>query len=117
MNSPKSLAGDRISTTQVSTPKTRSLGKMVAGLWVDALSLVVIVIIFVIPFIFIVLTASKTRQQAGLFEFNLPTTFRLFENIRDVITFGDNRMLLALWNSALLTVGSIALIVLLAAMV
>jgi raffinose/stachyose/melibiose transport system permease protein len=85
--------------------------------WVDAVAFVVIFIIFVIPFIFIVLTASKTQQEAALFELSLPTRFQLFENLRDVIAFGNYRMLLALWNSALLTVGSVTLIVLLAAMV
>ncbi len=93
------------------------LFKFLASIWVDAVSLVVICIVFVVPFIFILLTASKTRQEAGLFQFNLPARFQLFENIRDVIAFGDNRMLLALWNSMLLTVGSVTLIVLFSALV
>lgn len=91
--------------------------QFVASVWVDALSLVVIVVVFVVPFIFIVLTAAKTRQEAALFEFSLPTQFQLWQNIRDVVAYGDNRMLLALWNSMLLTVGSVTLIVLLSALV
>ena len=93
------------------------LRKLVAGVWLDAVSLVVIGIIFVVPFIFILLTAAKPRPEAALFQFSLPSQFQLFENIRDVMTFGDNRMFLAMWNSTLLTVGSVALIVLFSALV
>lgn len=120
MSSPKAMASKRPGADaafQSAVPTTTRIGKLLAGLWIDAVALIVIGIIFVVPFIFIVLTAAKTRQEAGLFEFSLPSQIRLVENIRDVIAFGDNRMLLALWNSALLTVGSVTLIVLLAAMV
>src|SRR4051794_20053114 len=91
--------------------------KFIANIWLDAVALVVIGIVFIVPFVFIFLTAAKPRPEASLFEFSWPSHFQLIENIRDVVVFGDNRMLLALWNSALLTVGSVTLIVLLSAMV
>jgi raffinose/stachyose/melibiose transport system permease protein len=37
----------------------------------------------------------------------------LFENIREVIVFGDYRMVLATWNSILLTVFSVILLIIL----
>ena len=91
--------------------------KFVAGIWIDIVALIVFGIVFVVPFIFIFLTAAKTRQEAALFEFSWPSQFQLFENLREVMAFGDNRMLLALWNSTLLTLGSVTLIVLLSALV
>ncbi len=91
--------------------------KFIAKTWIDAVALVVFGIIFVVPFIFIFLTAAKTRQEASLFQFSWPGKFQLLENIRDVIAFGDRRMLRALWNSTLLTVGSVTLIVLFSALV
>src|SRR3989304_73999 len=91
--------------------------KFIASVWLDVVSLVIIGIVFVVPFIFILLTASKTRQEASLFEFSWPSKFLLIENIREVMAFGDNRMFLALWNSTLPTVGSVTLIVLLSALV
>jgi raffinose/stachyose/melibiose transport system permease protein len=63
------------------------------------------------------LTAAKPRAEAALFEFSWPSKFQLLENLRDVMAFGDHRMLLALWNSTLLTVGSVTLIVLFSALV
>jgi len=91
--------------------------KFIASVWLDVVSLIIIGIVFVVPFVFILLTASKTRQEAALFEFSWPGKFQLIENIREVMAFGDNRMFLALWNSTLLTVGSVTLIVLFSALV
>jgi raffinose/stachyose/melibiose transport system permease protein len=93
------------------------LRKFIARTWIDAVALVVITIVFVVPFIFIFLTAAKPRAEAALFEFSWPSKFQLLENLRDVMAFGDHRMLLALWNSTLLTVGSVTLIVLFSALV
>ena len=93
------------------------LRKFIASAWIDAVALVVFGIVFVVPFIFIFLTAAKPRAEAALFQFSWPSKFQLLENLRDVMAFGDNRMLLALWNSTLLTVGSVTLIVLLSALV
>ena len=91
--------------------------KFLTGIWLDVLSLIVIGIVFVVPFAFIFLTAAKTRAEAALFQFTWPGQFQLIENLREVLAFGDYRMFRALWNSTLLTVGSITLIVLLSALV
>jgi len=91
--------------------------KFIASVWVDVVALVIIGIVYVVPFVFIVLTASKTRPEAALFKFSWPTQFQLFENLRDVMAFGNYRMFRALWNSTILTVGSITLIVFFSALV
>ena len=91
--------------------------KFIASAWLDAVSLIIISIVFVVPFIFIFLTASKTRPEAALFEFSWPSEFQLMENLREVMAFGDYRMFRALWNSTILTVGSVTLIVLISALV
>jgi len=91
--------------------------KFIASVWIDVAALVIIGIVFVVPFIFILLNAAKTRPDSALFEFSWPSKFQLMENIRDVMVYGDNRMFLALWNSTLLTVGSVTLIVLFSALV
>lgn len=91
--------------------------KFIKDFWIDAVALVVGGIVFVVPFVFIFLTAAKTRGEAALFRFSWPSQFQLLENIREVMAFGDNRMFLALWNSTILTVGSVTLIVLFSALV
>ena len=94
-----------------------SIRKLVAMTWVDVVALAVAGIVFVVPFVFIFLTAAKTSPEAALFQFSWPGQFQLLDNIRDVLAYGDNRMLLALLNSTLLTLGSVTIIVLLAALV
>ncbi|MFZ4816888.1 MAG: carbohydrate ABC transporter permease [Phototrophicaceae bacterium] len=91
--------------------------KVIASIWLDVISMIVIGVIFVVPFIFIVLMASKTSPEAAMFEFSMPAEFQLWGNIREVLMFREGRMFLALWNSTLLTVGSITLIVLFASLV
>lgn len=89
--------------------------KFIKHIWLDAVSLIVIMIVFIVPFVFILLTAAKTRQEAALFQFSWPTKFQLFENLRDVMAYGNGRMFLAMWNSTILTVGSLVLIILFSA--
>lgn len=78
----------------------------------DVVVSVVVGAVFLVPFVFMVLTASKGRQEASLFRFTWPTEF-LLQNVREVLQFADYRTLRALLNSTLLTVGSIVLILLL----
>jgi raffinose/stachyose/melibiose transport system permease protein len=87
------------------------------AVWLDAAALAVVGIVFVVPFVFILLTAAKPRAEAALFRFSWPSQFLLLENLRAVIEIGDYRVVRATWNSTLLTVGSVGLIVLLAALV
>lgn len=94
-----------------------NIRKFVASIWIDVVALIIIGIVFVVPFIFIFLTAAKAPAEAGLFQFTWPSQFQLIENIHEVMVFGENRMLLALLNSTLLTVGSVTLIVLFSALV
>jgi raffinose/stachyose/melibiose transport system permease protein len=94
-----------------------SVRKFVAAAWVDVVALVVAGIVFIVPFVFIFLTAAKTSPEAGLFQFTWPSQFQLLDNIRDVLQYGDGRMLLAILNSTILTLGSVTIIVVLAALV
>lgn len=94
-----------------------SVRKFVAATWVDVVALGVAGIVFIVPFVFIFLTAAKTSPEAGLFQFTWPSQFQLFDNIRDVLQYGDGRMFLAILNSTILTLGSVTIIVVLAALV
>ena len=91
--------------------------KLLRNSWLDIVSLIVIGVLYVVPFIFIFLTAAKSPAEAGLFQFTWPKHFQLFENIREVLAYSDKRMYLAFWNSIVLTVSSVILIVILSAFV
>lgn len=85
--------------------------------WLDGAALLVAVVVFVIPFAFILLTAAKDRLDASRLELSWPTAFQLVENLQAVVATRNELVLTALRNSMILTVGSVTLIVLLSAMV
>ena len=74
-------------------------------------------VIFLVPFAFILLTAAKTQAEAGQLEFSLPTDWMLFDNFRQAIEARDYMLVTAFINSTIITVASVAIMVVLAAMV
>jgi len=80
-------------------------------------ALTVAVVVFVVPFAFILLTAAKDRVEAAQLDFTFPTTWQFVENIQEVIGTRNSLMVIAMRNSLVLTVASVALVVLLSAMV
>lgn len=82
------------------------------------LAILVSIVVFIVPFAFILLTAAKNPQEASLFEFSLPQQgWFLFENIAAVIETRNFMLLRAFINSTVLTVASVTLMVILAGMV
>jgi len=82
-----------------------------------AVAIVASILIFIVPFIFIVLTAAKTQQEASLLEFSWPTEWVFFENLAQVVEARDFILVRAFANSAILTIASVAIMVVLGAMV
>jgi len=74
-------------------------------------------VVFVIPFLFIILMAFKDKQQSALRDFSWPNGFHLFENLYEVIKTRNWMMITAFINSSLITVVSVTLLIVLAAMV
>jgi raffinose/stachyose/melibiose transport system permease protein len=93
--------------------KQRNRFRVVAGL----IAILVSVVVFLIPFAFIVLTAVKTRQEAALLDLGWPQQFAIVENFVAVIQARDLLLVTAFVNSFILTVTSVALMVVFGAMV
>ena len=87
------------------------------GVLLGSVSLLVAAILFVVPFVFIVLTALKDRQEANLLKFTWPSHIAFVDNLREVIAARDYQLVIAFINSTILTVSSVALLVVLSAMV
>jgi raffinose/stachyose/melibiose transport system permease protein len=84
---------------------------------VGVIAIVVSIVVFLVPFTFIFLTASKTPEEASRFAFTLPENWAFWDNLVAVLSVRDGLIIRAFLNSILLTVGSIALMVVAAAMV
>jgi raffinose/stachyose/melibiose transport system permease protein len=74
-------------------------------------------VIFLVPFVFMVLTAGKSEGEASRLEFSLPDDWVLFRNLGDAIKAHDYMLVTAFINSMILTVVSVAIMVVLSAMV
>jgi raffinose/stachyose/melibiose transport system permease protein len=75
------------------------------------------IVVFLVPFAFIFVTSAKTPQDAANLDFTWPVQFQLWENIQAVLATRDFVVLRAFINSTTLTVFSVGIMVVLAAMV
>lgn len=75
------------------------------------------VVVFLVPFAFIFLTAAKDASDASRLEFSWPKDWAFGENLAEVLATRDGVVVRAFVNSTVLTVVSVAIMVILAAMV
>jgi raffinose/stachyose/melibiose transport system permease protein len=87
------------------------------GVIVGLIAIVLATIVFIVPFVFIFLTAAKGQTEASLLQFTWPTEWLLLDNVREVLEVRDGILIRSFVNSAVLTVVSVTVMVVLAAMV
>lgn len=75
------------------------------------------VIVFILPFAFVVLQAMKPAQEASRLSFEWPEQLAFINNMREVLALRDGVVLRAFVNSTILTVASVVIMVVVAAMV
>lgn len=79
-------------------------------------AMVVALAVFVVPFAFIFLTASKSAKESLTLSFSLPKHWAFWKNMVAVIKSNDYMLLHAYKNSILLTVLSVSLLVVFSSM-
>jgi raffinose/stachyose/melibiose transport system permease protein len=84
---------------------------------VGIIAIIVSVVVFLVPFAFVVLQAAKDPREAGLVSFTWPTEWQFWENLVEVLQKNDYQVIWAFINSAVLTIVSCAIMVVFAAMV
>lgn len=84
---------------------------------IGVLALIVGFVIFAVPFLFIAINAVKTKAQSARLDFAWPEQWRLGANFIEVVQTRDYQLLLAYFNSTVITVGAITLLVIFGAMV
>ncbi len=89
-----------------------------AARWgLGTLAIALFAVVFLVPFAFIVLTAVKSAPEAGQFDLSWPSEFHVLANVHDVLVERDYMLVVAFINSTILTVSSVALLVVISAMV
>ncbi len=110
------------SSPEVRTPRTRrrsdaSTKPKPAGVVIGLAAIVVTAVFFVVPFLFVLVIASKPLVEANLLEFSWPSSFVLFDNLVQAVSARDYLMVIAFINSVILTVVSVAILTIFSAMV
>ncbi|MBS1301362.1 carbohydrate ABC transporter permease [Loktanella sp. SALINAS62] len=80
-------------------------------------ALAIATVVFILPFLFVFLNAAKSPSEASQPSFAWPSEWQFWQNLVDVVQVRDYALLLAYFNSIVITVGAIALLVIFAAMV
>ena len=83
---------------------------------VGIIAIIVSVVVFIVPFVFVVLQASKSPADASTLAFSWPKQWQFLANLRAVLATNGGLIWHAFLNSAILTVTSVTLTVTLAAM-
>lgn len=83
---------------------------------VGIIAIIVSVVVFIVPFVFVVLQASKSPSDASTLAFSWPKQWQFLANLRAVLATNGGLIWRAFLNSAILTVTSVTLTVTLAAM-
>jgi raffinose/stachyose/melibiose transport system permease protein len=83
---------------------------------VGSIAILVSVVVFLVPFAFVLLQAAKPPAEASDLAFSWPKQFQFFQNFVDTLNSNDGVIWRAIINSTVLTVGSVALMVIISAM-
>lgn len=83
---------------------------------VGAVSLILSTLVFWIPFYFVIINSVKNQAESAELSMAWPSSFYLFENYREVFLAADAMLVRAFYNSTLMTVLSIGILVLVSAM-
>jgi raffinose/stachyose/melibiose transport system permease protein len=83
----------------------------------EVVAILAALVVFVVPFVFIFLTAVKDEDQSADLSFSWPTSWPIVQNFKDVFSARNYMLLTAFRNSLILTVVSVAILVVLCAMV
>ena len=83
---------------------------------VGIIAIIVSAVVFLVPFVFVLLQAAKTPAEASTLAFSWPTHWQFFQNFWDALTSNDGAIWRAIINSVILTIGSVTLMVVIGSM-
>lgn len=81
----------------------------------DVLGILAAIVVFIVPFVFMLVNALKERREANLLSIGLPKETH-WENFIEVFKANDYQILTAFKNSGLLVVGSVLILIVVGSM-
>ena len=76
----------------------------------DILGCVFGILIFAVPFLFMLINALKDRKEANLLRLSLPTEW-MWSNFKEVFSANNYQIITAFKNSIILTIGSLIVLI------
>jgi raffinose/stachyose/melibiose transport system permease protein len=92
------------------------MSRRLRSLSIEAAAIILSVVIFWVPFYFIIVNAMKDAKEASLLNLSWPSVNHIWDNLNQVISARDYMLMRAFYNSTLLTVLSIIILVVVCAM-
>lgn len=83
---------------------------------VETFAVLLTVLLFWVPFYFIIVNAMKDKKESSLLNMKWPSVNHLWSNIQEVVTFRDFMLLRAFYNSAVMTILSIVALIIVSSM-
>jgi raffinose/stachyose/melibiose transport system permease protein len=83
---------------------------------IDCIAVFFSIVIFWIPFYFVIVNALKDTKESALMNLAWPSTIHLWENLKLVLAEKNHMLIRAFYSSTLLTVSSIAILVFIGSM-
>jgi len=82
----------------------------------DVLAVILTILIFIIPFYFLIINSFKNAEEALFLNIDLPITFNIVENYKEVLGTNNGILIRAFQNSLLLTFFSVIGVLIISAM-
>jgi raffinose/stachyose/melibiose transport system permease protein len=93
-----------------------NMKKKTSNLIIDTFAVILSLLVFGIPFYYVILNSFKNRTEAAEMNIKWPGSFQIAENYREVLTVSHNVVLRAFVNSILITALSIAVLIVVCSM-
>ena len=86
--------------------------RKVRGFIIELFGVLGTLVIFGIPFYFVIVNAFKNTKESSLLNMDWPSSFHFIENVQAVLSAQDGMIVRAFFNSVMITGGSIILLIL-----
>ena len=92
------------------------MSRRVKSYFINTIAVLMSVIIYGIPFYFVLLTSFKNRTEAADLNIKWPSSFHIIDNYKEVLTTNNGVVIRAFFNSTVITIFSIALLIFICSM-
>ncbi|PKG21908.1 carbohydrate ABC transporter permease [Niallia nealsonii] len=110
------VVNQSVTLSVVSEKRKRLTGKGIRKLIVECIAVLLTLVVFGIPFYFVIINAVKNTQESSMLSMAWPSSFHLIENMKAVLEAQDGMIIRAFFNSIAITGFSILLLIFLGAM-